>query len=258
MVGLLGCGCCGGGGGFPCQCQTNYAGQFLYTFDTLPPELVPIPYSNSGDLQGLTADGQLVSTLEPGLYTSPGGVNGRQRKVGIRSSFQNRPDPPVGCYKEYKLESYVELTSPHPTTFPNHPTQFHLAALGFLDESGFITYCALQAIRTVYPPYYQVLVIWRNRWYVNGFTIYTQQLSANIKIRLVNSLGTGSWNCLCYIDDVLIGSEFQFQPQTIFCDFWPFLWHWNGIATNPIPTFGWPGRTAIAKFDNFTQTFIVR
>lgn len=254
MVGMLGCGCCG------CNCSPQYKGEFNYSFDTLPPELVNVPYPNSGNLNGLVANGKLRSTLSAPLLV-PGGASQTRREVGVRSSFQNKtnPTPVVGCYKEYSIEAYAELTSPSPNSFYNLQ-QNHGVGIGFYDESGFRYFLGFSVYRA-FGGGYVVWFYYRTRLYVNTYSWARMNdplpLANHLKLRLVY-FGENNWQIAAYVNGVKPPSIREFSPAftPVQCDFWPYLFHVNDIYYRNDPGFEIPGQTSVACFDDFKQTFV--
>jgi len=234
MVGLLGCGCCDGGG-FGCPCNPSYSGEFNFAFDSLPSELVTI----SGTDANLRAEsGQLRNTL----------AKNTNLRVGVRSSFQNLTLGQVGCYRQYDLEVDFELLTA--TWLPAGLGQ-HSITLGLWQTANTAATAYLQLFQT--PSGIGIA------WYAPNLTagpslprIYTHSsLTGTFRIKCSQqSAGSALWDWTGYIDGVALphtssgGPPFTFGSE---CDFYAWLFHSNDIA--------FPVQLSNARFDNFTQTF---
>jgi hypothetical protein len=230
MVGLLGCGCCGA---TPpptgCLCDPAYNGEFSFTFDEFPPELVTI---SGTDANLRVVDGKLVNTLAK--YTTT--------RVGVRSSYQLLNFGSSSCYSQYDLTIDFELL---PASWVPVGLGQHSIEIGLWDTLN------QQGTAYLGVDHYQSGIL--IRWYAPGLTAsptlpryYSHnKLFGNLRIRATQEVPFASYTWAAFVDGVQLPHT---SSSAMFgCDFYSWIFHRNDIV--------FPVQQSTVKLDNFTQAF---
>lgn len=248
MVGLIGCGCCNGGGSSG-TCSNGYVEEFLYSFSSDP--LTPV-FKNGIPLNPATAGnwyyggGRLVSWATTSQYMSnrsvrcqfqtyPIGEVAPNRAIEFSVDYEVDPLPPVArCYQQVQLYITENLKIGQPGIVIQLDWARYTAG-GVVEALGFFYTDKVASTQIINPP-----------------------LSGNMRIRVEQSAPASlSWLATGYLNGVQFpGTGIQNRPSNqlgggVSCDHWVGMCHASayfppaaGLATN-----------LRAYFDNLSQDF---
>jgi hypothetical protein len=247
MVGLLGCGCCGG---VPSgTCSNGYVEEFLYTFDSDP--LTPvfragIPLNQATSGNWFYSGGRLVSWATAPLYLSnrsvrcqfqtyPIGEVAPNRAIEFEVDYEFDPLPPVArCYQQVQLYITEELKIGQPGIYIQIEFARYTAG-GTVQATAFFRGANAPAI------------------------INNPPLSGNLRIRVEQqSPASLMWLATGYLNGTQFpGTGFQSRPFQqlgggVSCDHWVGMTHGSGYFS---PAAGLATNLR-AYFDNLSQDFI--